>query len=187
LLLTPQESAAPALIELKVPVGGVARPALPTGPLSPQQAAVPSVLMAQVWLYPALTAVNVPCGAVVRPEPPLPQQAMVPPSFLRAQVWVSPALTAVKSPAGGADWPAPFEPQQAMPPVLLTAHECAPPASTCTRRSALAGAAHTSISPTTSAPTALRRCRLIPASSLDALGCDDVRKAQMRDMPTRVT
>ena len=54
--------------------GGVASPWL----LSPQQTAVPFVLIPQVWRPPALTVVKVPAGGVAWPQPLSPQQATVP-------------------------------------------------------------------------------------------------------------
>ena len=58
------------------PAGTVACPAK----LPPQQAAVPSVLTAHVWLSPAAIAVTVPsvAGTVVCPESSSPQQRRVP-------------------------------------------------------------------------------------------------------------
>ena len=72
--------------------------------VAPQQASVPSVLIAQVWKRPALDRGE---GAGRRGGPAegvSPQQASVP-FVLIAQVWSLPALTAVKVPAGGVDLP----------------------------------------------------------------------------------
>src|SRR5437588_13056799 len=99
-------------------MGGVACPAV----LSPQQATVPSLFTAQVWLAPALTAVKVPAGGVACPELFKPQQATVP-SVLTPQVKLLPALTAGKVPVGGVAGavagPKPVEPEQsAVQPVF---------------------------------------------------------------------
>ena len=56
--------------------------------LSPQQTAVPFVLIPQVWSAPALTVVKVPAGGVAWPKSLSPQQARVP-SVLIPQVWQS--------------------------------------------------------------------------------------------------
>jgi hypothetical protein len=90
----------------------------------PQQVSVPSVLIAQVWNRPALTAVKVPDGGVAWPwsskSGAWPQQVSVP-SVLIAQAWYRPALTAVKVPVGGVARPFPLEPQQASVPSVLIA------------------------------------------------------------------
>ena len=59
------------------------------------------VLIAQVWLLPAATAVKVPVGAFSCPRLLSPQQAMVP-SVLMPQVWFSPASMLAETVSGGA-------------------------------------------------------------------------------------
>ena len=91
-------------------------------------------------------------------------------SVLTAQVCSPPASTALNVPPGGVAWPWLLEPQQATVASTLIAHECPPPALTCTSACALAGATAASIDPTISAATALRIVRPIRASVLVVLG-----------------
>src|SRR5881392_2289981 len=65
--------------------------------LKPQQAAVPLLLMAQVWESPAAIEVMVPrpAGMVVCPLVLRPQQAAVP-SLLMAHEWEPPAVIALR-------------------------------------------------------------------------------------------
>jgi hypothetical protein len=71
-----------------------------------------------------------------------------------------PASTALNVPPGGVAWPLLLEPQQASVASTLIAHECPPPALTCTSACALAGATAAIIS----APIANRIVRPIRAS-----------------------
>ena len=97
----PRASSLPAADELqRYGAGGVAWPLV----LAPQQASVPSVLIAQVSVPPALTALKLPAGGVAWPLVLKPQQMSVA-SVLIAQAWFAPALTAMKLPAGGVAWP----------------------------------------------------------------------------------
>ena len=75
------------------PEGGVLRSLVLS--LNPQQAIAPLLRRAQLWLWPADSAVkSEPVGGVVRSLPPPPQQTSAP--VLRmAQLCAPPALTAV--------------------------------------------------------------------------------------------
>ena len=100
---------------------------------------MPTLLMAQLWKRPVLTALKTPSTAVARPNASSPQQARV--AFaLTAQVWYLLALTASKTPGGASDLPLSLLPQQARVPFVLIPQLCQPPAVSAVKRCLWAGA-----------------------------------------------
>jgi hypothetical protein len=82
-------------MDLNTPAGREGRRKAP-----PQQTNVPSGLVAQEWVSPVVTEVNVPAGAVDWPERSSPQHVTVS-SALMAQSCSCPALTDWKTVDGG--------------------------------------------------------------------------------------
>src|SRR5687768_8935043 len=72
--LNPHEWWKPAVTSLKTPLGALVWPS----PFQPQQAAVPSVRRAHVWLRVESSWENVPDGGVALPKSFLPQHASDP-------------------------------------------------------------------------------------------------------------
>ena len=90
---------------------------------NPQQAIVPVLVIAQLWLPPALTAVYVPATTAVRSAPLLPQQTTAP-LARRPQVCSDPASNAVNVPVCAARRSLALRPQQSLAPALVNPHVC---------------------------------------------------------------
>ena len=85
--------------------------------------------MAHEWSKPAVTAVNCPGGASIRPASPLPQHSTVR-SVRMPQVCDQPADTALNSPSGDCARPQRLLPQQSTTPSLRRPQWCSSPAET---------------------------------------------------------
>ena len=104
-------------------------PAGRSGLAPPQQTAVRSMRIPQVWEPRAATEVKTPDGASSCPSAPPPQQITRPPDADTPQLWDPPAATAVNSPDGGLDCPRSSAPQQTARPPFIP-HVWNPPAAT---------------------------------------------------------